>query len=247
MRRLVRVSALFALVGTTGCPADDSERPDPNPVRDSGTDSPLDTKTPGDAIQDGPGCSVGLKPFYKDPGCSGEVAPICAASDDGCFGDEICLCDGRTSRKCTWSEVPFRHIGACASTDGRSDGGDDGPGTADAPTACGCGAGRTCAVNAIFASSCSVCQCRPEGQAICQAILCPLPDSGIEPDPVRCEAAPGECAGDCIFDQGCEAPRAYCSPTKCSNTFGETFCGCDGVTFTSDCPRRSYRHVGACR
>jgi hypothetical protein len=242
--RLVRVGALFTLMASTGCPGDDTE---PSiTVRDSGADSPLDTETAGDAPQDGPTCSVGLKPFFKDPGCNGQVAPICAASDDGCFGQEICLCDGRTSRKCTWSEAPFRHFGPCTDTDAPSDRPDDGAGP-DAPAACSCGSGRTCPVDTIYASWCSVCQCRPNGQSICQTIGCSYPDSGVEPEATRCESSPSGCKGDCIYDQGCNSPSAYCSPTKCSNTFGGMFCGCDGVTFTSDCPRKPYRHVGACR
>ena len=237
---------LFAVLVSAGCPGDDTAGPGNGTVLDAGIDAPPDTKVidSDDGPTDGPACSAGLKPFYQEPGCGGQAAAVCAASDDGCFGQEICLCDGRTSRKCTWSEAPFRHLGPCTDTDARTDRPDDGP-DADVPSACSCGPGRTCPVNAIYATPCRVCECQPSGQALCQAILCPVSDGG-EPAPIRCEGGAGACKGDCVFDQGCDTPRAYCSLTQCSNTFGGIFCGCDGVTFTSDCPRRAYRHVGAC-
>ena len=244
LQRWVSWGALLGGLLSSGCPEDDAD--ETGTKRDSGVDAPVDLRavdSPADAPQDGPMCSIGLKPFYKDPGCGGGAVAVCAASDDGCFGEEICLCDGRTSRKCIWSEAPFRHVGACGSNDGSQ----DGPGPLDASLSCNCGPGRTCVSNAVHATWCSVCQCRPDGFPTCQAIACPWPDSG-EPQALSCEAAPGDCQGDCIYDQGCEAPRAFCSPTKCSNTFGQSaYCGCDGVTFISDCPRKSYRHVGACR
>jgi hypothetical protein len=248
LQRWVCWGALLGGLLSSGCPGDDTGPSPTGPKIDSGIDAPADVEVAdGPAVLDGPAdglvCSPGYKPYYRDPGCGGEAVAVCAQADDACFGEEICLCDGRNSRRCSWSSSPYRHVGPCGGTDAPTEGGTDGT---DAPTSCPCGSGRTCPINAIFASSCSVCQCQPEGQAICQAILCQLPDSGVPPEAQRCEAAPGGCAGDCIFDQGCDAPRAYCSPTKCSNTFGEYFCGCDGVTFTSDCPRKPYRHVGAC-
>jgi hypothetical protein len=67
----------------------------------------------GDGPHDGLMCRMGLRKFYPDPGCDAEAVAICAENDDGCYGVEICLCDGRTSRRCTWSESPFRHLGPC--------------------------------------------------------------------------------------------------------------------------------------
>jgi len=110
--------------------------------------------------------------------------------------------------------------------------------------ACDCGPGRSCPAGAIFAGTCGVCKCGSNGNAGCQAIACL---DGGPPQPVRCEASPSACTrGDCVFDQGCGSPSAYCATTFCSNTFSQTFCGCDGETFTSDCPRKAYRHVGPC-
>jgi hypothetical protein len=124
----------------------------------------------------------------------------------------------------------------------RTDGPPDVP--VDGPSVfCDCGTGRVCPEGAIFASACGVCMCQKSGFALCQAVAC----DGGPPEPPRCEAPPAACGrGDCVFDEGCGSPRAYCAQTQCSFTFTQTFCGCDGETFTSDCPRKPYRHVGAC-
>jgi hypothetical protein len=115
---------------------------------------------------------------------------------------------------------------------------------------CACGKDRVCPAGAIYSNGCAVCQCQANGQENCQVPACPFNDAGISDSPPRCEHDPNGCGGgtgSCIFDQGCESPRAYCAGTKCSHTFGEQqFCGCDGITFSTDCPRKPYRHVGAC-
>lgn len=203
---------------------------------------------PTDAGASGGGqliCPAGLRPYYGNPGCDRDAVAVCAASDDGCLGPEICTCDGKTSRLCSWHETPFRHFGACG-----TDGGPARPGNRPldaAPLSCECGAGRTCTAGAIYASDCAVCECRPNGQSVCQGGYCVPPDGGVLPPAPRCEDEPSRCGqGDCIYDVGCEAPRAYCAKSKCSATFSGTFCGCDGQTFTTDCPLKPYRHVGAC-
>jgi hypothetical protein len=104
MQRRMWAGALLALMFSFGCPGDDIDGP--------GSDANV-----ADGPQDGPACPAGLKPFYRDPGCGGDAVIFCAASDDGCLGPEICTCEGKTSRLCTWGEKPFRHYGACG-TDG---------------------------------------------------------------------------------------------------------------------------------
>lgn len=127
----------MALTLSFGCPGDDVDGTGKGPTMDGGTDGladrPVDSiaidsppafdmpaadgRDVADGPEDGPACSAGLKPFYRDPGCGGDAVIFCAASDDGCLGPEICTCEGKTSRLCSWSEKPFRHYGACG-TDG---------------------------------------------------------------------------------------------------------------------------------
>lgn len=118
---------MAAVVWFAACPGDD-DGPTVGGGLDGGPDAPLSLDAqdaPGadaadvpvggdDGPTDGPACPTGLKPYYKDPGCGAEAVFVCAMNDDGCFGPEICLCDGRTSRMCSWSPAPYRHIGACS-------------------------------------------------------------------------------------------------------------------------------------
>jgi hypothetical protein len=251
---------LFAAIVSSGCPGDDTEAPRSGMVKDAGVDAPADTNAdsvlPLDQalddrsvplVMDGPAdgltCPAGLKPYYRDPGCGGEAVAVCAASDDGCFGQEICLCDGRNSRRCSWSDSPYRHVGPCTYPDARIDSAEDGP------NACNCPLGRTCLTGSLYVGDdCSMCECRAEYGEACSAGGCPSNDAGEVLPPARCESNPGTCGtGDCVFDQGCESPRAYCGNRKCDNSFTyRTFCGCDGQSYYDACPRKPYRYMGPC-
>jgi hypothetical protein len=144
-----------------------------------------------------------------------------------------------------WPALPVPPPDALAVTDAPSDPAAD---PADAAKSCACGSERSCPAGAIYATRCAVCKCSADGQSGCQIPACPAPDAGAPDEPPRCENNPAACPSTgCVFDQGCEHPKAYCALTQCANTFSQTFCGCDGETFTTDCPRKPYRHVGACR
>lgn len=96
-----------------------------------------------------------------------------------------------------------------------------------------CGGDRHIPVGAVFGEGCYACECLRYGGARCRTgILCDW-DHNPPCDPS---------SGTCVFDPGCDAPRAYhalfvpCDPRP--------YCGCDGVTFVAAAPTKRRRPLG---
>ncbi len=112
---------------------------------------------------------------------------------------------------------------------------------------------------------CNQCQCIDCGDEVCPgqctAALCgvagPLPSNSTFP---RCtsdaDCGEGTTRGVCLFDAGCDEPVGFCHLTQstCASeampasepTEGQVYCGCDGTTYASGCPRVPYRSAGPC-
>lgn len=94
---------------------------------------------------------------------------------------------------------------------------------------------RRLPVGAVFGEGCYACECLRYGGARCRTgRLCEL-DNGATCDPTNTT---------CVFDPGCDAPRAYHAlfvPFE-----PRPYCGCDGVTFVEAAPSKPYRYVGVC-
>jgi len=92
---------------------------------------------------------------------------------------------------------------------------------------------RSIPVGAVFGDGCNTCECLPVGTR-CTSMWCEPPDR------TPCTAQ----SSLCIFDPGCDNPRAYRGR---GNVFTErAYCGCDGRTFTTSGPAKPYRHPGPC-
>lgn len=62
-------------------------------------------------------------------------------------------------------------------------------------------------------------------------------------------AGSNECGeGSCVFDVGCDSPRAFCTVFQCEKFRDQSrpYCSCDGETRRESCPSAPYRHFGPC-
>lgn len=106
------------------------------------------------------------------------------------------------------------------------------------------------------AGDCNMCICQPPSGVFCYTAGCADADVGQR----RCQSD-GDCGsyGTCLFDPGCGSEPGYCVPATegCAqgapsrpglNTpaTAQRFCGCDGITYASNCPSVRYAHAGAC-
>jgi hypothetical protein len=110
-----------------------------------------------------------------------------------------------------------------------------------------------------FADGCNDCWCTMgncvgfECQAPCTAAACTDGGTGT------CNTSTGCGSGQCNFAPGCEPKEGLCSQVQSSCNASEPqpwdqssgvpamlYCGCDGVTYASDCPGVPYAHVGPC-
>jgi len=99
--------------------------------------------------------------------------------------------------------------------------------------ACYVGDHRKLPVGVVYGNGCNTCECGPNYQR-CTSVWCKTLRDGADPS---CKFA--------VFDPGCEAPQSFCG--RGGATFRQrAYCGCDGVTFTSDAPLKPYRHLGPC-
>lgn len=110
-----------------------------------------------------------------------------------------------------------------------------------------------------FADGCNDCWCTVgncvgfECQAPCTAVACTDGGTGTCTSSAACNR------GQCNFAPGCAPAEGLCSAVQSTCNGGEPqpwdqssgpppmmYCGCDGVTYASDCPGVPYAHVGPC-
>jgi hypothetical protein len=192
-------------------------------------------------------CQAPLVLRYEKPGCGAAAHPVCGDSAADAYGGDYaaCSCHGITIPWHDYATQAFARFGTC-----EAEGDAANPYAIPLPT-CACAPDRICPAASIYARGCSICQCVAPGRdgvENCKAVPCPSSDAGDLDPPPRCEQDISVCgSGTCVFDPGCQTPRAYCAIAGCNHTFAPlTFCGCDGVMFTSDCPDRPYSSVGRC-
>ncbi len=101
-------------------------------------------------------------------------------------------------------------------------------------------------------------------ELVCDQNACPGPPSNVGPEYPSCSGH-SDCSPDpgspryhvCVFNSGCVSPSGYCmrgmsrcmrlGETAATPGEGEVFCGCDGVTYSGNCPVVPYRHAGPCQ
>ncbi len=110
-----------------------------------------------------------------------------------------------------------------------------------------------------FADGCNDCWCTIgncvgfECQAPCTAAACTDGGTGT------CTSSSACNRGQCNFAPGCAPAEGLCSAVQSTCNGAEPqpwdpltsappmlYCGCDGVTYASDCPGVPYAHVGPC-
>lgn len=112
---------------------------------------------------------------------------------------------------------------------------------------------------------CNQCVCEDCGEDVCSGLctsaLCgDLSAPPSNPAFPRCtndaDCESGTRSGTCLFDAGCDEPVGFCHFTQstCAGEAmpatepieGKVYCGCDGVTYASSCPKVAYRNAGPC-
>lgn len=126
-------------------------------------------------------------------------------------------------------------------------------------TSCTLPGGRVIPAGMAFGQAtndCNMCICQPPGGVFCYAAGCADAAVGQR----RCQSD-NDCSpfSTCLFDPGCGSEPGYCVPASegCAQgapmrsdlntpSTAQRFCGCDGLTYASNCPSVRYVHTGAC-